>query len=74
METQLLCVCFVFLGVRLLLDLVGEDAFACWELFTHLVLGWPMYILFNTTGARRTPEGDKITTVRSSRPPSTFPF
>lgn len=44
-------------------DLVGEDAFACWELFTHLVLGWPMYIIFNTTGARRTPEGDKITTV-----------
>jgi len=50
------------------LDLIGEDAFACWELFTHLVLGWPMYLIFNSTGARRTPEGKKITTVRASSP------
>jgi len=55
-------------------DLVGEDAFACWELFTHLVLGWPMYIIFNTTGARRTPEGDKITTVHDHFRPSSKLF
>jgi len=44
-------------------DVIGEDAFAMYELVTHLLLGWPMYLVFNTTGARRTPDGEKITTV-----------
>jgi omega-6 fatty acid desaturase (delta-12 desaturase) len=37
-------------------DVIGEDAFALFELTTHLVFGWPLYLLINATGARRTPE------------------
>jgi len=31
----------------------GDDCFAIIELFNHLVVGWPMYLLFNVTGGRR---------------------
>jgi len=55
-------------------NLIGEDAFACWELVTHLLLGWPMYLLFNATGARRTPEGKKMTTVHDHFRPSSKLF
>ena len=43
--------------------LIGEDAFAVYELVTHLLLGWPMYLFFNATGARRTPQGEPMTTI-----------
>jgi len=55
-------------------DTIGEDAFAVYELFTHLVLGWPMYLLFNATGARRTPDGDRITSVHDHFRPSSKLF
>jgi len=32
---------------------LGEDAFAVWQLVSHLVFGWPAYLVFNLTGARR---------------------
>ena len=31
----------------------GEDAFAVWQLFAHLLFGWPGYLIANYTGARR---------------------
>lgn len=54
--------------------IVGEDAFAVWELVSHLLFGWPMYLLFNATGARRTPDGDRITTVHDHFRPSSKLF
>lgn len=33
--------------------LLGDDCFAVLELFNHLVVGWPMYLIFNVTGGRR---------------------
>ena len=48
------------LGHDKLHSLIGEDAFAVYEIFTHLVLGWPAYLLFNTTGGRRTSKGEPI--------------
>lgn len=33
--------------------IVGDDAFAGLQIFGHLVLGWPLYLLRNETGARR---------------------
>merc|ERR1711963_559683 len=32
---------------------LGEDCFAIWELFSHLVVGWPVYLFCNVTGGRR---------------------
>jgi omega-6 fatty acid desaturase (delta-12 desaturase) len=43
--------------------LIGDDAFAIFELITHLVFGWPMYLFFNATGARRTTDKERITTI-----------
>lgn len=40
----------------------GDDAFTVWQLFTHLVVGWPVYLLTNATGGRRTHDGKPITT------------
>lgn len=40
-------------GFELAHDVFGEDAFAVWELFSHLVVGWPMYLFCNVTGGRR---------------------
>jgi len=34
-------------------DTFGEDVFAIWQLFSHLVVGWPAYLLFNATGGRK---------------------
>jgi fatty acid desaturase len=31
---------------------VGDDAFAVVDVVLHLLLGWPMYLLFNSTGGR----------------------
>merc|ERR1712134_178079 len=38
-------------------ELIGEDAFAVYEVISHLLFGWPAYLLFGATGSRRTPEG-----------------
>jgi omega-6 fatty acid desaturase (delta-12 desaturase) len=43
-----------------LFDLLGEDGFAVYQILTHLLLGWPMYLILNATGARRTYEGARI--------------
>lgn len=43
-----------------MIDFLGDDAFAAFQVFVHLALGWPMYLLFNTTGARRYMNGDRI--------------
>jgi len=40
-------------GFERLHDMFGEDVFAVWELFTHLVVGWPVYLICNVTGGRR---------------------
>merc|ERR1719160_583186 len=56
-----------------LYEAMGEDAFAIYELITHLVLGWPMYLFFNVTGAHGEPGGGKIETIRDHfRPWSTL--
>jgi fatty acid desaturase len=55
-------------------DLIGEDAFAVWELALHLLLGWPMYLLINATGARRTPEGKPMRSVHDHFRPSSKLF
>mmetsp|Transcript_37652 Transcript_37652/g.69464 ORF Transcript_37652/g.69464 Transcript_37652/m.69464 type:complete len:395 (-) Transcript_37652:325-1509(-) len=34
-------------------DAIGDDAFALLQVVLHLLLGWPMYLLINATGARR---------------------
>lgn len=39
---------------------IGEDAFAGVQLFTHLIVGWPIYLLANATGARRLYNGKPI--------------
>jgi len=51
-----------------------DDAFAIWELVSHLLFGWPMYIMFNATGARRTPEGDRHKTIPDHFRPSSKLF
>jgi omega-6 fatty acid desaturase (delta-12 desaturase) len=40
-------------GFEKMHDIFGEDVFAIWELISHLVFGWPMYLIFNVTGGRR---------------------
>ena len=32
-------------------NFLGDDAFAGWQLLTHLVFGWPAYLLFGTSGS-----------------------
>jgi len=41
-------------------EAIGDDAFAAWQLFTHLVVGWPVYLLTNATGGRRAHGGRPI--------------
>jgi len=43
-----------------MVDTIGEDAFIVWNIFSHLFLGWPMYIFFGYTGCRRTPNGKRV--------------
>lgn len=43
-----------------MVDTVGEDAFVAFQIFSHLILGWPMYIFFGFTGCRRTPNGTRV--------------
>jgi omega-6 fatty acid desaturase (delta-12 desaturase) len=42
-----------------LFEVLGEDAFAIFELLLHWVFGWPFYLLINATGARRNVNGDR---------------
>jgi len=39
---------------------VGEDAFAIWELIGHLVFGWPAYLFNNATGGRVNYRGEPL--------------
>jgi len=41
-------------------EAIGDDAFAVWQLFAHLVVGWPVYLLTNATGGRRAQGGKPI--------------
>lgn len=45
---------------KMILEYLGEDAFVVSDLFLHLFLGWPGYILFGMTGCRRTPNGTRV--------------
>jgi omega-6 fatty acid desaturase (delta-12 desaturase) len=40
-------------GYVTLCEAIGEEGFAGFQLFTHLVVGWPAYLATNATGARR---------------------
>jgi len=44
-------------------EMIGDDAFAVWQLFAHLVFGWPVYLITNATGGRRTRSGEPYTSV-----------
>jgi len=55
-------------------SVIGDEAFAVYELVTHLVFGWPMYLFFNSTGARRTPDKERITTIHDHFRPSSKLF
>ena len=37
---------------KILHDKIGEDAFAIFNIFNHLIFGWPAYLFDNTTGGR----------------------
>ncbi|KAJ9447784.1 Delta(12) fatty acid desaturase [Diplonema papillatum] len=50
----------VAMAEQALAESLGEEAFAFWNLVRHLIFGWPMYLLKNATGGRRTPQGEKI--------------
>lgn len=45
------------------LEFMGDDAFAFYQVISHLVFGWPMYLIMNATGARRTLSGKRIKTI-----------
>jgi len=47
-------------GYVTLAEVIGEEAFAGFQLFAHLVLGWPIYLLTNATGGRRLYNGKPI--------------
>mmetsp|Transcript_20880 Transcript_20880/g.83217 ORF Transcript_20880/g.83217 Transcript_20880/m.83217 type:complete len:410 (+) Transcript_20880:98-1327(+) len=47
-------------GYVTLASVIGEEAFAGFQLITHLLLGWPLYLLTNATGGRRLYNGDAI--------------
>ena len=36
-----------------MINAIGEEGFAGFQLFAHLVVGWPAYLVTNATGARR---------------------
>ena len=40
---------FLMLKIR---DIIGEDAFVIFNIFVHLILGWPAYLFFNSTGGK----------------------
>jgi len=40
-------------GYVALFHAIGEEGFAGFQLFAHLVVGWPAYLVTNATGARR---------------------
>lgn len=50
------------------LDVLPEDAFALLQVVAHLLFGWIMYLLFHTTGSRRSP----VTKERYTKKPNHF--
>jgi omega-6 fatty acid desaturase (delta-12 desaturase) len=40
-----------------LFEIIGEDAFAVWQLFIHLSIGWPLYLIGFASTGRLTYEG-----------------
>uniref|UniRef100_A0A7S3K4M0 Fatty acid desaturase domain-containing protein n=1 Tax=Aureoumbra lagunensis TaxID=44058 RepID=A0A7S3K4M0_9STRA len=44
-----------------LAKIIGEETFAGFQLITHLLLGWPLYLIINATGGRRLYNGKPIT-------------
>lgn len=41
-------------------NFLGEDGFAAFQIWAHLFLGWPMYLLLNESGSRRLHDGERI--------------
>ncbi|KAJ8600211.1 hypothetical protein CTAYLR_001917 [Chrysophaeum taylorii] len=42
-------------------EAIGETGFAGFQLIAHLLLGWPLYLILNASGARRLYNGKPIT-------------
>jgi len=61
-------------GYVSLAKVIGEEGFAGFQLLTHLLLGWPLYLLMNASGARRTYDGKPITTTLDHFRPSSALF
>lgn len=57
-----------------LYDLLGDDGFAAFQLFAHLVVGWPIYLLTNATGGRRAFGGKPVTGIMDHFRPSSGLF
>ena len=47
-------------GYVTLAHAVGEEGFVVFQLFAHLVVGWPVYLVMNASGARRLYNGKPI--------------
>jgi len=45
--------------IKFIFEILGENNFILYDIFTHAILGWPLYIFFGLTGSRRTPNGKK---------------
>jgi omega-6 fatty acid desaturase (delta-12 desaturase) len=49
---------------RTILKYIPDDAFVILQIFVHLVLGWPLYLIFHGSGSRRSPITKKRYTSR----------
>ena len=47
-------------GYITLAEAIGEEGFVGFQLFAHLVVGWPVYLAMNASGARRLYNGKPI--------------
>ena len=61
-------------GYLTLCGAIGEEGFAGFQLFTHLLLGWPLYLLINASGARRKYDGSPLKGVADHFRPSSELF
>ena len=59
-------------GYVTMAEAIGEEGFVGFQLFAHLVVGWPVYLLTNSTGGRRLYNGKPLdgTTLDHFRPHS----
>jgi len=55
-------------------EMIGDDAFAVWQLFAHLVFGWPVYLITNATGGRKAHGRKEITSTLDHFRPSSALF